>query len=407
MKIFSEKALGRVAAVLAALTLISLLSGCSVFNYIIGRETTEAGTTAAEPDVTSEADPSGDTTGTGQDTGTEPPVTLPPDTTAGFISVTDPPVIKYYPDPLTGLQVDFDASKVRPVAIAVDNISAASPQSGISRAAIVIECMVENGISRLILITNRYESNEVWGPVRSVRDYMVSLSAAFGTLLVGAGYSPTGYTSIVENSVDYIDGVHDRYALSGFFRDPARYEKSGYEHSLMITGQGIRALAAHNNYTLAANVSQAFKFSSSAAIPGADATHAVLSYSSYQQVQLIYSRKENVYYRYQYGTKAHIDAETGEQLSFSNVFILFAEQGLIEGDTEGRISVGVTGTGDGYYLTGAKYIPITWTRSGFSSAFSFTSGSGSFSVAPGKTFITIVDSRLKDTSAIVLNYKMN
>lgn len=408
MMIISRKTLGRASALLAALTLLILLSGCSVFDRFFGGDTTAAPVSTEGPSDESTPEPGADTTEPGQSSDTLPPVTLPPDTTGGFISVTDPPVIHYYPDPLTGLKVTFDASRVRPVAISVDNISAATPQSGIALADIVIECMVENGISRLILITNKYEGNtEVFGPVRSVRDYMVSLSAAFGTLLVGAGYSPTGYTSITENAIDYIDGVHDRYAMSGFFRDPARYEKSGYEHSLMITGQGIRALAAHNNYSLAANVREVFRFSDSAAIAGSDATHAVLTYSSYQQVQLIYSRKENAYYRYQYGTKAHIDAASGEQLSFTNVFILFADSAPIEGDTEGRITVEVTGTGSGYYLCGGKYIPITWTRAGFSSPFSFTSDSGSFGVAAGKTFIAVVDSKLKDTSSIVLNYKMN
>ncbi|MCQ2428662.1 MAG: DUF3048 domain-containing protein [Clostridia bacterium] len=398
---------GLTALCLALLMTVSLLSGCSVFEYVFGGETTSAeGTVTPGPSDSGTGTPSSSSAETGGDI-----TSVPADTTdritETFVSETSSGPVVTYPDPLTGLPVTKDYSKVRPVAIAIDNLSSAAPQSGISRADILIECMVESGISRLIMITNKYEGNEVYGPVRSVRDYMVSLSQAFGTLFVGAGYSPTGYSSITENKIEYIDGVHDRYAMSGFFRDPVRYENSGYEHSLMITGQGIKALAAHNGFSLADNVAEKFSFSNNVVLAGGDATHAVLTYSSYQQVQLIYSKKENAYYRYQYGTKAHIDAESGYQLSFTNVFILFADQEKIEGDTEGRLSVGVVGSGTGYYLTGGKYIPITWKRDTFTSSFVFSSDSGSFKVAAGKTFITVVDSKLKDTSAINLNYKLS
>jgi len=405
MKAFVNNGMRILSVALALLILLPVLSGCSVIDYVFGGGTTE--------ETSSDTVPGPEQTTASPVTTQEPgSTTLPDETTSQavtdtFVSETASGPVIYYPDPLTGLGETVDYSKVKPVAISIDNISAAAPQSGISRAGIVIECMVESGISRLIMITNKYEANESYGPVRSVRDYMVSLSQAFGTLLVGAGYSPTGYTSIVENNVEYIDGVHDRYAMSGFYRDPVRYEKAGYEHSLMITGQGIKALAAHNDYSLAAKVGQAFNFADNVVLPGGDATHAVLTYSSYQQVQLIYSKKENAYYRYQYGTRAHLDAESGYQLSFTNVFILFAPQEKIEGDTEGRLNVGVVGSGTGYYLTGGKYIPITWSRDSFSSSFVFTTDSGSFSVAKGKTFITIVDEKLKDTSSINLNYKLN
>ncbi len=397
-----------VSAALAALMLLPLLSGCAVFDYVFGSGTTAAPDDTSAPEVTRtpEVTTSPDTgTGAVSDVTTED-VTQPPAVTA---EDTKPGPVIYYNDPLTGLRTVKNVTGVRPVAIIVDNLSAAAPQSGLSRADILIECMVESGISRLILITNKYESNEAYGPVRSARDYIVSLSQAFGTLLIGAGYSPTAYTAISESGMDYIDGVHDRYAMSGFFRDPERYSAAGYEHSLMISGQGIKALAAHNDYTLAASgVSVPFTFSDAPAIAGSDATHAVLTYSAYQQVQLIYSKKDNAYYRYQYGTKAHLDAETGEQLNFANVFILFAEQHKIPDDTEGRISVAVSGSGTGYFLTGGKYIPINWTRGeGLTSPFAFTtSDGGKFTVSRGKTFIAVVDSALKGTSSINLNYKL-
>jgi hypothetical protein len=409
----------RVCAVLLALCLsAALLTGCKLTDLLFGHGPETTGT-AAGPDTPPEGS-SQPGPGTGDEssapetlsppdtgTGTEPPVT---DTEP--VETTRDPKAVLYTDPLTGQKLETDYSRVRPVAIAIDNLSSTAPQTGVGRAAILAEVMVEGGISRLILITNKYRASEVYGPVRSVRDYMVSLSAAFGTLMVGAGYSPTGYTAIVDNALDYIDGTHDRYALYGFFRDPVRYSQTGYEHSLMISGQGIKTLATYNNFQLTRTPSgTAFSFSNPdkpVALSGGTATHCILTYSVFQQVQMIYSRSENVYYRYQYGTKPHLDAETGEQLHFANVFVLFAEQSRIPGDEEGRLSVSLTGSGTGYYLYGGKYSEIAWSRESDVSPFTFTlAGGGALTVNCGKTFISVVDSSLRGTDSVILNYKVS
>ncbi len=406
---------------LAAVALICaaamLLSGCKLTDLIFGRGNETDVTTGIEESVpvdvsTADTEPLTPNTETKStdDTGAVSPETG--DSTSEPDVTTLSPNTKLYTDPLTGLKLPTDYSKSRPVAIAIDNLSSTAPQTGIGRADILAEVMVEGGISRLILITNKYSASEVYGPIRSVRDYMVSFSTAFGSLMVGAGYSPTGYTAIKDNSLDYIDGTHDRYALYGFFRDPVRYSQTGYEHSLMISGQGIKTLAAYNNYPITvSSVSQAFKFGNPnkpVSLGGGTSTHCILTYSVFQQVQLIYSRKENSYYRYQYGTKPHLDAETGEQIHFTNVFILFADQSKIQDDTEGRLSVTLTGSGTGYYLYGGKYSEIRWTRESDLSPFSFTTTEGAaLTVNCGNSFISVVDSALKGTDAVVLNYKVS
>lgn len=333
-----------------------------------------------------------------------------PETTAGEV-VT-------YIDPLTGLRVERDLTYVRPVSLVIDNISAAAPQSGISRSDILVECMVESGISRLIMFTNDYgEANEsggleVYGPIRSTRHYMVSLSQIVRSLMVGAGYSDQGYLAIKNGGFDYLDGVHDRYAMSGFFRDNGRIQSSGYEHSLMITGKGIEKLAKIYKYatTNSTPTPAAFNFASEGkevVLTGGAAYHTVLRYSSYQEVQLIYSNATGTYYRYHFGDKAHLDAENGEQLNFKNILVLFAKQDKLEGDTEGRLDVAVTGSGEGYYISGGRYVRINWSRSGDDKPFQFTTAEGiPLTVNRGTTFISVVPDTLKDTSSIVLNYTL-
>lgn len=364
-------------------------------------------TTAASPEVTDDPNVTEDPEATGTDV---------PDETTQAPETTEPGPTVTYIDPLTGLRQPYDSSGVRPISLVFDNVSVAAPQSGISKMDILIETMVEGGISRLIGITNDYigadgkATLDVFGPIRSTRPYMISISQAFGTLMVGAGGSPQAYETIKNFGLQYIDGVNDRYALQGFFRDVERNNNDGYEHSLMTYGKGIEKLAGLNNVTLEQNTGNAFNFveeGKSLYLSGGVANHVILKYSIYQQVQLVYSRSTGTYYRYQHGDVAHLDAENGEQLNFKNVIILFAQTDTIEGDTEGRLDVKLTGSGDGYYISGGRYVPIRWSRTGDTDKLSITGVSGEkLTFNRGKTFISIVNSTLKGTSSVELNYKI-
>ncbi len=401
-KIFKKRTLRR--TLIFALVAASLLSsGCASFG--LGDDTSDTpggGKITTPPSATLEP------------SGSLPSNTTPSGTTAGGDGSISPEIGKYV-DPLTGLKCDYDMSKVRPVAIVLGNTQAAAPQSGISHADVLIECMVEGGISRLIMITNDYaeptETPLVIGPVRSTRDYIVSFSQAFGALMVGAGYSPTGYSIIKKYGLEYINAVHDAFdGNSCFYRDPARVAAGSYTDSLMITNRGIYASAQYykHNYSTAKDMSPIMSFKEKVYIGTSPATHLVMKYSKYQQVQMIYSKETGTYYRYQFGNTAHLDAETGEQLNFKNVFVLFTEQSLIEGDDAGRLNVAAVGSGDGYYLTDGVYTPIKWERADDSSAFTFTTAGGNpIQVNSGKSFIAVLPDYLKDSGAIDLNYSLS
>ena len=179
----------------------------------------------------------------------------------------------------------------------------------------------------------------------------------------------------------------------------------------MITSKGIKQMAQINSFeTTLSRIPNNFSFvqeGKNVALNGGRSTHVILSYSNYQQVQFIYSASAGTYYRYQFGDRAHLDAETGEQLNFKNLFVLFTQSAKIEGDTEGRLDVETVGSGTGYYITGGKYAEIKWTRNSETGAFKFTTPSGmTLTVNRGKSFIAMVDEALKDTSAINLNFKL-
>lgn len=401
-----KKIISAVLALLLTVSCLLFLGSCQLTDWLFEHSEPEVTTRSPEgseavPGTSADHPSTGDEPGVSTSEGTTFDISIVTPETGGSGGLA-------YPDYMTGLSADRDYSKNRPVAIVIDNLSAAVPQSGLSRADILIECMVEGKITRLVMITNKYYANEVWGPVRSTRDYLVSLSRSFGNvLMIGAGFSPTGEKLIKDNSYDYLDGVHDKYALTGFFRDPARYNESGYEHSLMITGQGIKALAGVNDIAVTGSYGKApFSYSNDRGLmSGAGsgtADYAIVNYSDFQKVQFVYSRSNQSYYRYQFGSRAHVDAENGEQLNFENVLILFAKHDDIPGDEAGRITVETTGSGSGYYVTRGRYIPITWQRAGIDSPFTFaTASGGGLTFTPGKTMICVCpDTFATDSSRV-------
>ncbi len=411
MKEHKNLRLLRLLALIAVCAMLFSAVGCD-YVWSLGGDDTSGGigdetpgpgeVTTSSPDVTTAPD------GTSDPNSTD---TLPPDVT------TDPGDITTYIDPLTGLRQTADSTSVRPVSIIFDNVSIAAPQSGISKMDILIETMVEAGISRLVGITNDYigadgkGTLDVFGPIRSTRPYIVGLSQAFGALMVGAGGSPQGYEAIRNFNLEYLDNERDRYAAQYFFRDVERMKTDGYEHSLMISGAGITKLADFNSYSLTKNVSPVFNFieeGKSMYLAGGAATHVILKYSIYQQVQLVYSKTTGTYYRYQHGDVPHLDAENGEQLNFKNVLILFADTSNIEGDTEGRLNIRTTGSGEGYYISDGRYAPIRWSRASETSELVITGMGGErLTINRGKTFISIVNSSLRGTSSVELNFKVS
>ncbi len=382
-------------AALAAMMLF--LPACVGGDDPIDPTTTEAPVTTDAPETTA-----------------TPSTTEAPETTAAPETTTPPetePVaaVPAYVNPLTGLPAEDDLSARRPAAVMLNNLRIACPQEGIARADVLYECLVEGGLTRLMAIFSDYESLSEIGSIRSSRDYYLDMAQDHDALYIHAGGSPQAYAQIAERGINNICFVN-MYTLpaNSWYRDQNRLKTMGTEHSLMTTGAGIRSAIAYKKYPTEHKdgytspfVFDAEKYS---AASGNEAKHLILNYSTYSIAQMIYSEKTNTYYRYQFGNVAHIDGTTGEQLNYTNILILFHEVNVIPGDTSGRLEVGTTGTGKGYYVACGKSIPIKWTKETRDSVISFTTESGEpLVMTPGKTFVSILPTTME--ASLELNHK--
>jgi|LSQX01.1.fsa_nt_gb hypothetical protein len=404
----------RAAAVVLAAMIALFAAGCTGKAEAASSSGTETAETTA---VTETAETEQETEPAADDEAASEPATelvtsAPPagETTSGEPPELDPSkIVGGKPiNPLTGLAATEETMVRRPVAIMINNIKQACPQVGISRADVIYEMMAEGGITRLMMLVTEYENLDVVGSVRSSREYYVDMAQNHDAIYIHAGGATSAYAAIQSRGINNIDGVN-MYTPDTFYRDPARASQMGLEHSLMTSGKGIVSGINYKKYrtTLKDGFRSPLYFIDYDAEPitladGA-ARHVIIPYNNYTFPQYIYRPSEGVYARYQFNGKEHIDSETGEILTFTNVIVIACIHSYT-GDSYGHINIETAGEGDGYYFTRGTYAKIRWSKKSADSPIEFTYNDGSpVYLNCGKTFINVVDRGVFDS--ITLNYR--
>lgn len=283
---------------------------------------------------------------------------------------------------LTGKPVDESIGRQRPISVMFNNVKKGCPQTGISRADVVVEAPLATSTTRLIGIIENWHDLKKIGSIRSTRDYYVSFALEFDSIHVHFGQA-TAYVGDMLNSdlVDNISGATkgiERPATHAFYRSDDRKAP----HNLYASAEGIMEDIQKFDYSLDYDPEYYGKFKF--AKDGED-----LDYSNYPDATLIYpggketnkengfsqvgayfkyNEKDGKYYRYQYDGP-QIDDMTGEQLAYDNVIFQYC-YGEVR-DSEGYLAFECFGSdksNKSIVFTEGKMIEGTWWRDGSNSA---------------------------------------
>lgn len=291
---------------------------------------------------------------------------------------------------LTGHHIDYNIANQRPIAVVINNINRALPQSGIKDADLYYEVLAEGDITRIIAVFQDYNHAKV-GPIRSARDYFLDFALDNDALFIHHGGSPSAYTSINRLNIDNLDGMNDTV---NFFRDRTRLNTAGmYEHSSYINtqnlkqhfiGRGIRTERFEDDIT-------GFNFFPVVASSvGAGRTNEItVPFSNAYISTFKYDEETRLYSKYSSGNP-HIDVEVNEQLTVTNVLVQNVNMHLIPGDEAGRRQVDLVGRGDGYLFTNGAYSHVTWSKQSHTSPTKWFDQQGrELRLNKGKTWICI------------------
>lgn len=288
---------------------------------------------------------------------------------------------------LTGEWIDEKVANKRPVAIMLNNIKAAIPQSNVSKAEITYEILVEGGITRMLLVMQDYEGLDKIGPVRSARHYYVDIADEYNAIYMHFGQTKYAVAEIDKIGIDTLSGLSS-IGNSVYYRDKKRKAPHNAYTSSEGIKKGIELSKYETLYSSSANQPHfQFQEEDTDLTSGNAANKITLGYSTYTTPWFEYNTKTKEYLRFQYNDK-HIDDQNNQQLSYKNVIIQSIKEWNI--DKKGYQTMELVSSGKGYYCTNGKCIPITWSKDSVSSPTKFFDETGDeIKVNPGKTFISV------------------
>ncbi len=311
-------------------------------------------------------------------------------TTEPTTEPTEPPIL--YRNPLNGTPMEEEYTG-RAVAVVINNLNAALPQSGIESADFLYEVETEGGITRFLAVFSDLENVGAIGPVRSARTFFNNVALSFDAPIVHCGGSVRGRNAYADRDGGKIDSwQHVDEASNGsyFYRDQDRLS-SGYsrEHTLFTTGEKLMKAMEAKEFDMEKAVDYGYLFEEEPAVDGFVANKLTVHFRNSKTTSFTYDAETGLYAARQYGID-HIDANTGNQLKFRNVMVVYTSQSFSHDGEYSRSYYVLEGEGEGELAVNGVLTKIKWSRADRNSPFVYTYEDGTpVTLGVGKTYVAI------------------
>src|SRR5699024_967864 len=285
--------------------------------------------------------------------------------------------------PLTGLETKEGAND-RIVSVMVNNHLHARPQSGLSKADIVFEILVEGDITRFLALFQS-EKPEVVGPVRSAREYYFELADRYGTLYIHHGAAKSIDKMIQARGIEHLDGGYYDNDKHLFKREDFRKSP----HNSYLQSDAVYEEAEVKGYDITCDYKPLPFLEKSKKITGEPAQDVEITYGTNTQdkVTYHYNSEEEIYTRFN-GQEQMIDLHSEKPIKTTNIFIVEADHEVI--DEEGRRAIDLESGGNAYLLQKGKVKNIKWINQ--RGRIIPEQDGQDIGFIPGKTWVNIVPS---------------
>lgn len=287
--------------------------------------------------------------------------------------------------PLTGVDPEGEVPNRPALAIKVENLPSARPQTGLSWADIVYEEPVEAGITRFIAVYQCQDAERVQ-PVRSARLTDPDILVQFGRPLFAYSGGVPQVTQAVRQARLIDVNASTAIGADAYHRDPQRVAP----HDL-YTGTRELYRAARSRIRRAGPPDPLFAYRSGRPT-GRRVQEIHLPFSSSSDVFWRWSADQRAFVRF-HGSDPHVSSD-GTQFSAKNVVVQVVKIVLSDiVDVNGVRSpeVVATGTGEAYVLRRGRIVTGTWSRPTLADVTRFQDANGDeILLTPGNTWVELL-----------------
>ncbi|MEX1171047.1 MAG: DUF3048 domain-containing protein [Chloroflexota bacterium] len=317
---------------------------------------------------------------------TPTPAPTPAPTPTPVPSPTPEPTPTPIPAPLTGELVTPEVASRHPIAVMIDDLSPARPQSGLNSADVVWHAPAEGGIPRYMAIFQSRLPDEI-GPVRSARSYYIAWASEWRAVYAHSGGSPQALATLRSKGQGQWVYNADEYRYGGryFHRTSARPGP----HNIYTDGKLMRKLAK----ALKAKdelLEPVWSFAPEVPLAARPYGGSIKVVYAANTVVYRYARSTNTYRRSVSQEGKQFDAADGERIQPRNVIVMFVRF-ADTGDRKHRLEADLIGGGTAYISTNGRTIKGTWKKTGTTKPTRFYDTAGKpVTLTVGQTFIQVV-----------------
>jgi hypothetical protein len=295
------------------------------------------------------------------------------------------------PAPLTGVLVPPSVAKRHVIAVMIDDLSPARPQSGFSAASVVWQAPAEGGIPRYMLEFQDQQPGDV-GPVRSARYYFVAWAAEWRAAYAHAGGSPQALQTLQAQGRGQLVYNIDQFAYSAlyFWRISTRFAP----HNLYTDGLRLRQMAnGIGAASTSAPQAPVWTFGPEPPLADRPTGGSIDAWYPYNHITYTYDRATNTYPRWVSPGVKQVDAATGKRVAPRNVVVMFVQFGPLSGSppAKRRLEAQLIGSGKAYVATNGQTVAGRWVKQSLTGPTTFVDTHGNpIPLTPGQTFVQVM-----------------
>ncbi len=287
-------------------------------------------------------------------------------------------------EPLTGLARRQPPERPA-VVVKIDNVPAARPQSAINDADIVVEELVEGGMTRLAAVFHANRPDSI-GPVRSARSTDIGIAASYRRPV----FANSGANSIFSDLVARAPLIdRGNQVFGGYFRVGGRPAP----HNLFTSSATL--IGSVDDASGPPQAQFAYRDDGDAPHPTAQRASTIrLKYRTGSSPAIEYRWDPDLagWRRFNDGV-AHTDSD-GRPVAPENVIVWFApyvDSGLTDKFGEVLYEGVSVGRGDALVFTDGRVVRARWSRPSLRSPATFTDTDGDHvALTPGRTWVALV-----------------